>query len=163
MSPDPLASLELPEALQKAAASGATTEALLQSVLRHFDCQAGTVHFLDEETGLLALAASSGIPDIVLEKIVRIPVGKGMGGLAAERREPVQVCNLQTDESGVARSGAKATHMEGSISAPMLVNAELAGVLGIAKPIPHEWTRAECDLLMQAAAEIGAHHRRVPV
>jgi len=126
---------------------------VLDLVLRRFDCTTGTVHLLDQESGLLILEAQRGIPEIVLDKIKRIPIGKGMAGIAAERREPVQVCNLQTDNSGVVRQGARDTRMEGSIAAPVLDSrGQLKGTLGVAKPVAYDFTAQECDLLMQTGA-----------
>ena len=84
-----------------------------------------------------------------------VPIGRGMAELAAERREPVHVCNLQTDDSGVAEPGARKTMMEGSIAAPIIgANDTLEGVIGIAKPEPYEFTPAERDRLMHAGAQI---------
>jgi putative methionine-R-sulfoxide reductase with GAF domain len=126
---------------------------VLDLVLRRFDCTTGTVHLFDQESGLLILEAQRGIPEIVLDKIKRIPIGKGMAGIAAERREPVQVCNLQTDNSGVVRQGARDTRMEGSIAAPVLDSrGQLKGTLGVAKPVAYDFTAQECDLLMQTGA-----------
>ena len=85
-----------------------------------------------------------------------IPIGKGMAGIAAERMQPVQVCNLQTDASGVAKPGAKDTKMEGSISAPMILDGKLRGTLGAAKPIPYEFSDAESSLLLEAGAIIAS-------
>ena len=128
---------------------------VLNLLLERFDCPTGTVHLLDEKSGMLKLAAHRGIPDVVLGKIGVIPVGKGMAGIAAERREPVQVCNLQTDSSGVVRPGARDTRMEGSVAAPMLSSAgALKGTLGIAKPVPYDFTQEECDLLLKAGQRI---------
>ena len=124
---------------------------VLNLLLEHFDCPTGTVHLLDDKSGMLKLTAQRGIPDVVLGKIGVIPVGKGMAGIAAERREPVQVCNLQTDSSGVVRPGARDTKMEGSVAAPMLnTSGVLKGTLGIAKPVPYDFSDEECDLLLNA-------------
>lgn len=125
---------------------------LLDRVLRHFDCPVGTVHLLDAADGLLHLKAQRGLPPPVLDKVGLIPIGKGMAGIAAERRQPVQVCNLQTDASGVARPNAKLTQMEGSIAVPMLDGKHLRGVLGIAKPVAYEFSTAETQLLVEIAA-----------
>lgn len=122
--------------------------AILDQLLEHFQCPVGTVHVLDAKSGMLQLAAQRGLPPPVLEKVGTIPIGKGMAGIAAERQEPVQVCNLQHDASGVVRPGAKLTRMEGSLAAPMLDGERLAGVLGVAKPVEYEFTRAETDALM---------------
>jgi len=129
---------------------------ILDDLLQHFQCSAGTIHVLNESR-LLGLAAQRGLPDFVVARIATIPIGKGMAGIAAERREPVQVCNLQTDTSGVVRPGARDTKMEGSVAAPMIADGDLKGTLGIAKPVPYEFTREECDLLMQVGSVIAAH------
>ncbi len=85
-----------------------------------------------------------------------VPVGKGIAGLAAERREPITICNLQTDDSGQARPGARATGMEGSIAVPMLAagGVELRGVLGIAKSSAYDWSVAETAELQEIANRI---------
>ena len=80
---------------------------VLDKILGHFDCVTGTIHLLRKESGMLELLAQRGIPESIIDKVSTIPVGKGMAGLAAERREPVQVCNLQTDESGDVRPGRR--------------------------------------------------------
>lgn len=122
----------------------------LEKILARFGCSAGTIHLLETNSGLLKLEAARGMPDVVLEKIGTIPVGKGMAGIAAERREAVQVCNLQTDTSGVVRPGARDTKMEGSVAAPMISTAgELRGTLGIAKAVPYDFTNEECELLLR--------------
>lgn len=127
---------------------------LLARVTRHFDCPVGTIHVLDPADGRLHLCAQQGLPPVVLDKVAVIPIGKGMAGIAAERRQPVQVCNLQTDESGVVRPGAKMTQMEGSLAAPMLDGERLRGVLGIAKPVAYEFTPAEQELLLAIGSAI---------
>lgn len=119
----------------------------------HFDCPVGTLHMLGED-GLLHLKAQQGLPPPVLDKVQTIPIGKGMAGIAAERKQPVQVCNLQSDASGVARPGAKMTQMEGSLASPMLDGDRLRGVLGIAKPSAYEFTHSETELLLAVGAAI---------
>jgi L-methionine (R)-S-oxide reductase len=129
--------------------------AVLDKVLARYDCTTGTIHALDPAAGLLRLQAQRGIPGHLLERVERVPIGKGMAGIAAERRQPVQVCNLQTDSSGVARPAAKDTRMEGSIAVPMLVGDSLKGVLGVAKPVAYDFTEAETGSLLEIAAVIG--------
>ena len=143
----------IPTAIETAAASGDLTAALAATIA-HFGCQAGTIHLLRE--GVLQLAAHQNIPPPVVQIIGTVPVGKGIAGLAAERREPVTICNLQTDTSGQARPGAKATGMEGSLAVPMLAGGELRGVLGIAKAGAYDWPEAETALVLAIAARLGA-------
>lgn len=130
-------------------------QSALDLILAEFNCPVGTIHQLDEATGLLHLLVRRGIPDAILDRVSRIPVGKGMAGLAAERRECVEVCNLQTDSSGDAKPGAKLTGMEGSIAVPMLIDGRVVGVLGVAKPTAYTFTDGERRELLAVAAEIG--------
>jgi len=121
---------------------------LLKMTLAHFDCSTGTLHFLDTNS-LLQLKTQVGIPEFLIPKLATIPIGKGMAGIAAERKKPVEMCNLQTDDSGVARPSAKDTKVEGSLAAPLMLNDKLYGTIGIAKPVPYDFTEAETNLLME--------------
>ena len=127
---------------------------LLSEVISCFDCSTGTLHFLDTDTSLLKLKAQQGIPDFLIPKLSEIPIGKGMAGIAAERREPVEMCNLQTDSSGVARPAAKETKVEGSIVVPLILDAVLYGTLGIAKPVSYDFTKEEVSTLLKIGEEI---------
>lgn len=127
---------------------------VLDSLLADFDCVTGTIHRLDPADGMLHLIAQRGIPPVIMDKVTLIPIGKGMAGLAAERMEPVQVCNLQSDDSGVAKPGARQTRMEGSIALPMLADGRLVGTLGVAKPTEYEFSAGEQALLLEAGERI---------
>ena len=127
---------------------------VLGTIISGFDCTTGTIHFLDEQTSLLKVQAHQGIPPFLVPKLSEIPIGKGMAGIAAERREPVEMCNLQTDDSGVARPAAKETKVEGSIAVPMMLNGKLYGTLGIAKPVPYDFTKEEVNDLLRIGEKI---------
>lgn len=122
---------------------------VLSEIISGFDCTTGTIHLLDTTTGLLQLQVHQGIPEFLIPKLTEIPIGKGMAGIAAERREPVEMCNLQTDTSGVARPAAKETKVEGALAVPMLLRGTLFGTLGIAKPVPYDFTEEEVRDLLQ--------------
>ena len=128
----------------------------LQGVIDDFDCVAGTIHLVDgAET--LTLAAQVNIPEVVLEKTRTIPFGKGIAGLAAQQVEPVEVCNLQTDDSGIAEKGARDTGMEGSLAAPMLdAEGGLVGVIGVAKPDAYDFSDEEHEQLIEAGKRVAA-------
>jgi len=148
----PTVSLILDQLKEKS--SSLDFQRLLTDIIAAFDCSTGTIHTLNDESHLLELKAQQGIPDFLLPKMSVIPIGKGMAGIAAERRKPVEMCNLQTDDSGVARPAAKDTKVEGSIAAPMMLDGKLYGTLGIAKPVPYDFTPEENESLMQIGKEI---------
>jgi GAF domain-containing protein len=146
--------IRISESLETALTNG-NPQGVLDETIRIFGCQAGTVHWLDRQSGTLKLATHRNIPEAITKIVATVPIGKGIAGLAAEKREPVSLCNLQTDTSGQARPAAKTTGMEGSLAVPMLVGGELRGVLGIAKATAHDWTDAEKTLLLHIAARLG--------
>ena len=126
----------------------------LTNVIAAFDCTTGTLHRLDPVDNHLKLVASQRIPDVLMPVIKSIPVGKGIAGAAAQRRAPVEICNLQTDTSGVAKPGAKQTQVQGSLAVPVLDGDRLCGTLGIGKLVPYDFSDAEKDRLMKLAAEV---------
>src|SRR3954463_10510746 len=132
----------------------------LSATLEHFGCQAGTIHILpaDSTDNLLLLAAHRGLPPPIVTIVKTVPIGKGIAGLAAERREPITICNLQTDTSGQARPAARTTGMEGSLAVPILdETGALRGVLGIAKADAYDWPEPETQQVLAVAAEFARH------
>jgi L-methionine (R)-S-oxide reductase len=129
--------------------SPAALQTGLELVIAHFGADSGTLHLLRD--GELHLTAhSAGLPPQVLQVIRVIPIGKGMAGLAAERRAPVTACNLQTDTTGDVRPGARATGLKGSIVVPMERPDGLVGTLGIANHAERDFTPEEVELLLAA-------------
>lgn len=129
---------------------------VLSDSIACFGCSTGTLHFLKADISILKLQAQIGIPSFLLPKVSEIPIGKGMAGIAAERREPIEMCNLQTDTSGVARPAAKDTKVEGSIVVPIMLDGTLYGTLGVAKPVPYDFTADERRELMAIGEEIAS-------
>jgi L-methionine (R)-S-oxide reductase len=128
----------------------------LGCVVRHFAADTGTLHLLEDD-GMLHLKASSGqFPPPVLAVIQRIPVGKGMAGLAVARGEPVDACNIQTDASGDVRPGAKATGMEGAIVVPVFDGARVLGALGVANRGERVFNDEEKAALIEAARALAS-------
>jgi signal transduction protein with GAF and PtsI domain len=138
-------------------ASSPDWSAVLVKVLANFACVTGTIHRTDPSTGLLMLVTQHGIPPhvlpMLLPKIDNIPFGKGIAGCAAQRKEAVQLCNLQEDLGGVAKPDAQKTNVQGALAVPV-VGAEgmVIGVLGIGKMQPYEFNDTEVADLNAVAA-----------
>jgi len=131
--------------------------AVLAQVARAFECGTGTIHRTDPATGLLRLIAHQGIPPqvlpMLLPKIDSIPFGKGIAGCAAERKDAVQLCNLQQDLGGVAKPDARQTNVQGALAVPILAaDGRVLGVLGVGKLAPYDFTESEIADLMACAA-----------
>lgn len=130
-------------------------QATLDRIVRNFGADSGTIHFLGVD-GLLHLeACTKGMPPPVLDIIKTIPLGKGMAGLAAERKQPVTACNIQTDTSGDVRPGAKATGMEGAIVIPILSDTgAVVGTLGVANRAERTFSPDEIERLTAEGREL---------
>ena len=125
----------------------------LSDLLAQVDASSGTVH-LHENDGL-RLAAAVNIPEPVQKIVEWVPNGKGMAGLALQRGEPVQTCNLQEDKSGNVKPGAKAVNAQAAVALPVKdVEGGIRGVVGIAFQHEREFTTADLDELSRAASSM---------
>ena len=128
----------------------------LERIIRHFKADSGSIHLIGDDR-TLHLKASIGIPDVVLNLVRIVPIGKGMAGLAAQRAEPITICNIQTDASGDVRPGAKKTGMEGAIVVPIFNgDNEVVGTLGIANRAERTFSDDETTLLIDCARTIAS-------
>jgi hypothetical protein len=125
----------------------------LQGFLERHGGAAGTVHVLDGE--VLSLRAHVNIPSPVVRITETIPRGKGMAGLAWERDQVVQTCNLKTDESGDVRPGAKAVDAQAALAIPVHDAAgALRAVVGIAFLGEREFSEDELASFLQSARDL---------
>eukprot|EP00903_Cladosiphon_okamuranus_P003910 g3908.t1 len=115
----------------------------MAEVLGKFDCRTGTLHAAKCE--VLTLVCAIGVPEVLLGKIQKIPFGKGIAGVAAESKGPVELCNLQQDLGGVAKENARKTGVAGSLAVPVFSadGMEVIGVLGIGKTEPYDFSDQE--------------------
>ena len=125
----------------------------LKEAMEEFGCQTGTVHRAEDEW--LVLVSHAGVPEFLVEKISKIPFGKGIAGVAAETRGPVELCNLQQDLGGVAKEDARKTGVSGSLAVPIFaVDGEtVIGTLGVGKVEPYEFSAREKKRLADLAVE----------
>jgi len=111
--------------------SNTSWQSWLETFVRTQGGVAGTVHRREGDN--LLLAASHNIPPPVVQVVAIVPKGKGMAGLAFERRQPVQTCNLQTDKTGDVKPGARAVNAQAAIALPVPdATGETRAVVGLA-------------------------------
>ena len=125
----------------------------LAAVVRHFGADMGMIHRLrlnPADQHLDLVATTVGVPEPVLPVARRIPLDKGTAGETALTGKPVSMCNLQTDTSGVARPGAKATGAQGTLCVPVLQSERVVGTLGIGVRGERTFTEAETEELLAA-------------
>jgi L-methionine (R)-S-oxide reductase len=138
---------------------GKTRDAALQrglaAVLAHFKSETGTIHVLDGGKQELHLAAQIGLPPALLDAVKLIPVGKGIAGQVVARGGPVTICNLQNDNGGVARPGAKQSGVGGALCVPIRANGNIVGTIGVGTARPYEYTAEETKLLEEVGQSLG--------
>lgn len=140
--------------LQERGEPAGRLQAAVEEIAGEFEALSCTFHRAIEDHSFLELIAQTGLPPHIAELAVRIPFGKGMAGICAERREPVTMCNLQTDDSGVARPAARETKVEGAVVVPLLIDGEVAATIGIGKSSEYDYSEGELDALEQCAAAL---------
>ena len=125
----------------------------LEEIVRRFQADTGTLHMIED--GVLVLKGQVGIPREIAEIVRRVPIGKGMAGLAAERNAPVSACNIQTDSSGDVRPRAKETGVNGAIVVPVRdARGNVRGTLGIGVHRAYDYTPEETERLLEEAARL---------
>ena len=108
----------------------ATLDDWLRAFLARHDAVAGTVHVVKGDQ--LVIAAAINIPPKVQEITARIPLGKGMAGLAWEHDKAISTCNLKEDASGAVKPGAKAVDAKAAVALPVHGGDGVRGVVGLA-------------------------------
>jgi hypothetical protein len=103
----------------------------LEGLIAKLGGSAGTVHVQRGDD--LYLTAAHNIPPNVVAIVAHVPHGKGMAGAAQVGKQPVQTCNLQTDDSGTVKPGAKAVNAQAAVALPVLdATGGVLAVVGIA-------------------------------
>ena len=92
-------------------------ESWLQDFLANPKELPSTIHFVENDG--LRLVSAVNIPPQVQQAVAWVPNGKGMAGLALERKEPIQTCNLKEDNSGNVKPGAKAVNARAAVALPV--------------------------------------------
>jgi L-methionine (R)-S-oxide reductase len=116
---------------------------------------AGTVHVVRGD--VLEIAAAVNIPPKVQEITAKIPLGKGMAGLAWQHDKPISSCNLKEDVSGNVKPGAKAVDGKAAVALPV------HGPSGIVRAVVGLAWADERDLADELVATIAGDAASMPI
>jgi L-methionine (R)-S-oxide reductase len=129
------------------------TNEWLRALLGRHKAVAGTVHVVRGD--MLTIAGAINIPPKVQEVTAKIPIGKGMAGLAWQHDKPIQTCNLKDDNTGAVKPGAKAVDAKAAVALPIHDGSgTVRAVVGLAWMHDNELTRAELDAIASDAASL---------
>jgi phosphoserine phosphatase RsbU/P len=127
-----------------------TTLARVAELVRKvIDYEIFAILLLNEKTQELFIRFQVGYPREVAER-ARIKVGHGVTGLAAQRREPVLVGDVNQDEQYI--SGVPNVRSE--LAVPLIVKNRLIGVIDIESPRPNNFTEEHKRLLTLIASRM---------
>ena len=125
----------------------------LENYLAQHGATSGTIHRFRD--GGLRLAAAVNIPQPVQQLVAWVPSGKGMAGLALERREPILTCNLKEDRTGNVKPGAKAVDARAAVAIPVQDSGgNVRAVVGIAFTEERDFTPADLEGLQRSASTL---------
>jgi len=119
-------------------------QAITSTCLEIFDCHQSSLMLLNTETNMLEMKAATG--HINREKLytVKQPVGKGIAGYVAERKEPI-ILGKNVDPDRYPGLQLQAMKLTAAMVVPIMVRDELVGVLNISSRAP-DTTYKEEDL-----------------
>ena len=110
------------------------------ALLNQFFEQINWVGFYLIEDGMLVLGPFQGLP-----ACVRIPIGKGVCGTAAETKETIIVPDVHAFPGHIACDAAS----QSEIVLPIVKNGQLIGVLDIDSPIKNRFSHEDAKGLEQ--------------
>jgi phosphoserine phosphatase RsbU/P len=118
-------------------------------VRRIIDYEIFAILLLNDKTQELRIRFSVGHPPEIVEK-TRIKVGEGVTGLAAERREPMLVNDVSTEEEYI--SAVQGVRSE--LAIPLIIKNRVIGVIDIEAPVQGYFTEEHKRLLTVVASRI---------
>ncbi len=119
-------------------------QAITSTCLEIFDCHQSSLMLLNTETNMLEMKAATGhINREKLEKIEQ-PVGKGIAGYVAQRKQPV-ILGSNIDPERYPGLQAQTMKLTAAMVVPIMVRDELVGVLNISSRAP-DTTYTEEDM-----------------
>ncbi|MBD2001569.1 GAF domain-containing protein [Oculatella sp. FACHB-28] len=125
---------------------------LLHSVCQMLEVETATVLLIRKDEQRLAIQATLGLEEEILEKI-RIPLGHGFAGQVAETGEPVVVANLSDIE--VVSPVLRTKGLISMLGVPLRIKDQVLGVFHVGTSCHRPFTGDETRLLKFVADYIG--------
>ena len=145
---DPLL-LEVADVVNTTLDLDTTLRRVAELVRKVIDYEIFGILLLNDKTQELRIRFQVGYTREVAERI-RIKVGEGVTGVAAQRREPVLVGDVSTDPRYI--SGVPNVRSE--LAVPLIVKNRLIGVIDIESPQPNHFTEEHKRLLTLIASRM---------
>ena len=122
---------------------------IAELVKRVIDYEVFAIFLLDEKTQELKVRFSVGHPEEVVRNL-RIKIGEGIVGRAAETRRSVVVNDVQHDPAYIQ----SLAHIRSELAVPLIVKNRLVGVIDLEAPWPDFFTDLHQNLLELLASRM---------
>ena len=133
---------------------------LLDKCLEVMESKNGSLMTWDREEGALRVLASRGIPEETASAL-RIKPGEGISGWVAETRKPLLIRDIESDER-FAKENVPRYDTRSLVSAPILSNGELLGVLNINnKTSGYAFNESDLHMIVTVANRLGSAMRNI--
>lgn len=126
---------------------------IVKSVKQAMQCDVCTIYLTDEQSRSNVLMATEGLRQEAVGK-VRLPIGRGLVGLVAERAEPLNLEDgpLHPRYVSVTDTGEASYH--GFLGVPIIQNRRVLGVVVVRQLGPRAFTDDEVTFLFTLAAQL---------
>lgn len=144
-------------ALALTAAAAATTDGLVRLVISEtveaLAVDVCSVYLIDPADGRLVLTATNGLSQQGVGR-VRLALGEGVTGWAAEERRPVVVADVRGEPRFRWLDGVDQARLVSMCSVPVVAAGGLVGVLNVQTERRREFSDADVRFLSAIAAEV---------
>jgi signal transduction histidine kinase/ligand-binding sensor domain-containing protein len=127
---------------------------VLEKTLEVSGADAGGIYLLQEEAGILTIAAHLGLEGQLVAEIDHLAVGEGFSGRVAQTCEPLAVQDLTTDPR-LARAAVTESGFESLAAAPLVSRAQVVGSLFVMTRDRHQFTESDLAMLTAIGDQIG--------
>jgi GAF domain-containing protein len=117
--------------------------------------EAGTIYVFDDASQEFRLRATYGMDEKIIAEIRNrhIRLGETAIGRAAERRMPVQIPDVQNDQSSIVLDVIIRAGFRAHLTVPLLSAERIVGALVVRRKAPGEFPKHTVDLLQTFAAQ----------
>jgi GAF domain-containing protein/HAMP domain-containing protein/anti-sigma regulatory factor (Ser/Thr protein kinase) len=126
----------------------------LDKTLQVMDVEAGGIYLLDEEVGVLTIAAYQGFDAEFAAEIDRLKVGEGFSGRVAQSGQPLVVRNVSADPR-LTRMIVREKELRSLASVPLSSRGKVLGTLFALTRGYREFTDQDVELLTSIGHQIG--------
>jgi GAF domain-containing protein/anti-sigma regulatory factor (Ser/Thr protein kinase) len=126
----------------------------LEKTLQVMEIEAGGIYLLDEEAGVLTIAAHRGFSPEFVAGIDKLKVGEGFSGRVAQSGQPLLVENASTDPR-LARMVVRDAGLRSAAIVPLSSKGKVLGTLFAMARVHREFSKQDVQLLTSIGHQIG--------